>query len=219
MPRPSTEHVGTPWYARLVTGPRRSTLSKALKQWQSTGLSHLNELEKIHTKATGRKPGRRWETTQLNRSLFVALVAQFQTYCRNLHDEAVEVHKTHAHPPQADLVGSLMTQGRKLDKETPRRSALGSDFAKLGFDVVGGVKSVGRAETEMLQSLDLLVDFRNAIGHGNETEIAALIAGGRIKDTKRSYLSYRRRLEELAVIMDDVVAAKLASVLRIAAPW
>jgi hypothetical protein len=28
----------------------------------------------------------------LNCSLFVALMAQFQTYCRDLHDGAIEVH-------------------------------------------------------------------------------------------------------------------------------
>jgi hypothetical protein len=28
----------------------------------------------------------------LNCSLFVALIAQFQTYCRDLHDGAIEVH-------------------------------------------------------------------------------------------------------------------------------
>lgn len=114
--------------------------SKALMEWQSTGLPRLDELEKIHTKATGPKPGRRWETTQLNRSLFVALVAQFQTYCRGLHDEAVDIHLAEANGHQAELLRTLMTGGRQLDTRTPRTDHLGADFSKLGFKIVEVVR-------------------------------------------------------------------------------
>lgn len=53
--------------------------SIALSQWRSSGLARLAELEAVHANLTGTAPGRRWGTTQLNRSLFLALVAQFQS--------------------------------------------------------------------------------------------------------------------------------------------
>jgi hypothetical protein len=61
-------------------------VSIAKGEWDTTAKARLDELEKIHRDARGGGPGRRWGTEQLNRSLFLVLVAQFQTYCRGLHD-------------------------------------------------------------------------------------------------------------------------------------
>ena len=46
---------------------------------------------RIHAVVRGQGPGRRWYTSALNQGMFVALVAQFQTFSRELHDEAVQV--------------------------------------------------------------------------------------------------------------------------------
>lgn len=56
--------------------------SNALTQWRSSGLDRLAELEAVHANLTGSGPSRRWGTTQLNRSLLLALVAQFQSFSR-----------------------------------------------------------------------------------------------------------------------------------------
>jgi hypothetical protein len=194
-------------------------VSAALMEWQSTGLLRLDELEGIHEAATGPRPGRRWGTQQLNRSLFVALVAQFQTYCRNLHDAAIDIHAAGANEAQGALLRTLMTQGRKLDTQTPRASVLGSGFGRLGFNLVEAVKAEGADAEVALARLEVLVDFRNAIGHGNETEIADLVGKGEIKATKRTYRRYRRTLERLARRMDRVVATKLGDLLSIPPPW
>lgn len=69
--------------------------SLAFAQWRTLGLGRLDELERIHADMRDAAPGRRWGAEQLNRSLFVALIAQFQTYCRDLHDQAIEVHAAH----------------------------------------------------------------------------------------------------------------------------
>ncbi len=70
-----------------------------------------------------------------------------------------------------------------------------------------------------LETLDREVAYRNVIGHGDETKIAALEAGGEIKATKRSYELHRRALDALAGTVDDVVAAQLAGSLGIAKWW
>ena len=57
--------------------------SNSLTDWRTTGLGRLTELEKVHASVTPSGPGRKWGTNQLNRSLTVALVAQFQKFAGN----------------------------------------------------------------------------------------------------------------------------------------
>lgn len=194
-------------------------VSAACAEWDTTASARLDELERVHADARGAGRGRRWGTSQLNRSLFVVLVAQFQTYSRNLHDEAIDVHVNAANPRQADVMRRLLTQGRKLDVQNPQPAALGSDFGRLGFDLVPALKAEGAAIEEALTKLELLVRFRNAIAHGNESELAGIVASGDIKPTLGSYRQYRRTLNRLVGTMDRVVATELATVLQIPSPW
>lgn len=193
--------------------------SSALADWKTDGLQRLSELENVHADLTGTGRGRRWGTTQLNRSLLVALSAQFQSYCRSLHDEAVEVHIDAATVAQRPMLQILLTQGRKLDSGNPRRSTLGSDFIRLGFDFVTDLKAKGPATLNRLDKLETMLDYRNAIGHGDESKIVAIEAGGQIAATKASYQRYRQAMNGLASTMDRVVAERLSQVLGIAQPW
>ncbi len=193
--------------------------SAAFEHWSTVGMARLDELERVHADATGAGRGRRWGTEQLNRSLFVVLVAQFQRYCRDLHNESIAVHVAHANPRQAGMLRTLLERGRRLDVQTPRVSTLGSDFGRLGLLLVDSLKADGPAAERALHRLDVLVDFRNAVGHGNETEVSTLVAAGQIRATKQSYRGYRRTLQELASSMDRVVADDLASVLEVSPPW
>ncbi len=85
--------------------------------------------------------------------------------------------------------------------------------------MIEAIKAEGSGPSEDLRYLDLLVDLRNAIGHGNETEIASLSAGGEIKATKAAYRRCRRTIQRLTATMDRVVAAKMGAALGIPAPW
>ncbi|MGC1513022.1 MAG: hypothetical protein WA797_08930 [Acidimicrobiales bacterium] len=93
--------------------------STALSQWRTSGLARLAELEGVHATLVGPGPGRRWGTTQLNRSLFVALVAQFQSFCRDLHDEATKVHVDAAIAGQKQTLRLLIRQGREARHAQP----------------------------------------------------------------------------------------------------
>lgn len=194
-------------------------VSAARAEWDITASARLDELERVHADARGAGRGRRWGTDQLNRSLFVVLVAQFQTYSRNLHDEAIDVHVNAANPRQADVMRRLLTQGRKLDVQNPESAALGSDFGRLGFDLVPALKTGGGVIEDALTKLDLLVRFRNAVAHGNESELVGIVASGDINATLASYRQYRRTLNRLVATMDRVVAAELGTVLQIPPPW
>ena len=162
---------------------------------------------------------RKWGTTQLNRSLVLALVAQFQGFCRDLHDEAARVHVDAAIEGQKQTLHLLIRQGRRLDTHNPRRSVLGHDFARRGFSLLEDLKATGPTTVAQLELLDALVDYRNAVGHGDEARIATLEAEGRIRATKKSYMEHRRSLDGLAGTIDSTVAAGLARVLGTSEPW
>lgn len=193
--------------------------SSALTAWRTDGLERLRELESVHVLATGHGPGRRWGTQQLNRSLFVALMAQFQAYCRDLHDQAVAVNVAAAAPGHQVLLQTLLTQGRKLDVGNPRKGALGSDFGKFGFAFIADLQAEGADTSRRLDMLEDLVDFRNAVGHGDEAKIDELEATTAIRSTKLSYTRHRQALNALAGTMDRVVAQKLVALLGGNRPW
>ena len=204
----------------LARGAKRGAMeSAALTRWRTGGLARLAELEGVHANLVGSGAGRKWGTSQLNRSLFLALVAQFQSYCRDLHDEAARVHVEAAIPGQKQTLHLLIRQGRRLDTHNPRRSVLGHDFGRLGFSLLEDLKATGPDTIKRLERLDTLVDYRNAIGHGDEPRIATLEASGIVKATKKSYTEHRRSLEALAGTIDATVAAGLARVLGTVAPW
>ena len=151
--------------------------------------------------------------------MFLALVSQFQTYCRDLHDEAIDVHVGVAVAQQAAVLRKLLAQGRKLDTGNPRTDALENDFSRLGFKLLPALRA-GRAHTdERLKMLDILIDFRNLVSHGQETKIAAHCAANSIAETLTSYRRYRSAISVLVGTMDEVVANQLASGLQIARPW
>lgn len=193
--------------------------SVAKREWDTTSAARLDELERIHRDARGSGTGRRWGTVQLNRSLFVVLVAQFQTFCRDLHDEAVDLHVAAANPLQAFLLRNLLTQGRQLDTENPRPGALGSDFGRLAIELIPRLRGHGQAVVDAIDRLEVLVDFRNAVVHGNESEIAAQARTGKITATLTSYRTHRKPLDALVATIDGGVSTELARKLDIPAPW
>jgi len=131
----------------------------------------------------------------------------------------VDVQVSVANPAQATMLRTLLTSKRQLDHKNPRIAAFGSDFGRLGLTLVPNLKSLGLDVVDALDKLETLVDFRNGLAHGNETEVAASIATGRIKATLGSYREHRTTLTLLTANIDTVVAAGLATGLGISAPW
>lgn len=193
--------------------------SLAKGEWDTTARSRLEELENVHVAAHGTNRGRRWGTEQLNRSMFLTLAAQFQTYCRDLHDEAVEVHVVNANPHQGAVLRKLLTQGRKLDVGNPRTDALENDFSRLGFKLLPALRAQGSRTAARLDRLDVLIDFRNLVSHGQEASIRAFLASHDIAATLGAFRRYRRSLNALVGTMDRAVSAELSAGLQITAPW
>ena len=195
-------------------------MSGAKEVWDTECVARLDQLERIHADARGTRRGRRWETEQLNRSLFVALVGQFQVYCRDLHDEAISVYLAQANPRQISAIEILLLVWRRdLDRRNPRRDALKNDFGRMGLQIIPALRSLYARANDDIDRLELLVRFRNAIVHGNESEVDSLVQGHAIRPTLDSYRTFRRTINRLVGKLDMVVAAEFAGELGIRRPW
>ena len=70
--------------------------SSALLAWQSGHrAAELNRLIETHQSITGGGPGRKWETEHMNFALITRVVAEFQGYCRDLHNLGVNAIVDH----------------------------------------------------------------------------------------------------------------------------
>jgi hypothetical protein len=79
-------------------------------------------------------------------------------------------------------------------------------FTRVGFNVVRLLKAEGAATETALRLLDVAVDFRNAIVHGNETQVAEVAVTGQIEATLTSYRRYRGVITGLASTRNHVAA-------------
>jgi hypothetical protein len=146
--------------------------SAALQRWNTTRLGALDEIEQAHGAVGGGGRGRRYATLQVNHAYAVLLSSQFQGYCRDLQSEAVDLLVSNTLPPAvAAVLRVVMTQGRRLDAGNPNPGNIGSDFARLGLDLWGGVAQVDARKNERLSALDDLNLWRNAIAHQDWSKV------------------------------------------------
>lgn len=193
--------------------------SNAFEEWSTTACRRLDELERVHASVFGAGPGRRWQSQELIKSMFVALLAQFQAYCRSLHEEAVDVFVGAGHAPQSLVLRELLTRARDLDRGNPRKSALGSDFDRFGIRLIPALRTKRARSEADLDTLDALVDLRNAIVHGDDPGVEAAVARHRIGLTLTSFRRRRSALQRIAQDMDSVVAVEMADTLGVAFVW
>jgi len=140
--------------------------SQAYQQWTGERAGKLNEIQASHAAFGGTGRGRRFTTLQINQSYAVMLCAQFQGFCRDLHDECVD-HFVLSLSPEAlrTTIGKLLQQGRKLDHGNPNPGHLGSDFGRFGIDFWPEVEARYNRATTWKAHLETLTRWRNAIAH------------------------------------------------------
>lgn len=158
-------------------------------------------------------------TDQFNGQLFVALVGQFQSFARSLHDEALDLLRQG--PPLARQLAVLAARERRLDRANPSPGALAEDFGRLGMTFTSAVKG-RRHGGSRLTRLERAVALRNGVEHADASKVAAAAArplNDRAIATLTSYRRHRRALDGLAQDMDAVVAQHLGLLTGQAPPW
>ncbi|MFE1594996.1 hypothetical protein [Nocardia sp. NPDC058705] len=188
--------------------------SAALARWSNRRCAALDSLEAVHGAVTGRRRGRQYATEHLNLALFVSLAAEFQGYCRDLHDDAANVFALSLGPatdPRITALRATLVRGRKLDQGNAQPSALGADFQLLGLSLWSAVHAAypsrGKGWNATLTSLN---SARNAIAHRNDAQLAAVKAAQPLD--LATFKRWRRSLDGAATGFDKVTGAYLTEV-------
>jgi hypothetical protein len=196
--------------------------SQALATWTGPRTDRVRELQEAHRLVGGGSRGRRWRTGQLNRALVLCLAGEFQGYCRDLHDQAVDhfVQATSGNNPAlAAVQRALVTSNRDLDRGNANPGNLGKDFGHFGLGLWDAVRTVeptkGPAWNTSLASLN---EARNAIAHAQDGRLAALATAG-FPIWLQTIKQWHTALDGLAATMDDVVADYLDGLLGTGRPW
>lgn len=187
--------------------------SIAFRCWQDVRARSLDEIEHAHRKVGGSARGRRRRTQQLNHAYVVLLSAQFQGFCRDLHDECID-HLVQSIMPVGFRGASqlMLVQNRRLDSGNPNPGNLGSDFNRFGLRFWDAVDRLDVRNPDRRGELQELNVLRNAIAHNDLT----ILSVRRLR--LRKAREWRRVCNSLAPHFDEVMRAHLGSV-RGVSPW
>lgn len=186
--------------------------SDALTRSKDERCAVLDSLEAIHERVTGKKRGRQTATEHLNLALFVRLAAEFQGFCRDLHDDAAIViadSLAEEYGARIPVLLSSLVRGRKLDVGNAGPGNIGNDFANLGMSLWPDVNTRYRAWGPKWNTvLERLNDVRNAIAHSDSAKLEEV---KRLQPlTLATFRDWRRSLNTAASGFDKVVAAYLS---------
>jgi hypothetical protein len=195
--------------------------SKAFSVWQTLRQEQLDELYDAHAKVGGKGRGRRYATQELNHALVSAVSAQFQGYCRDLHDEAGVLLSNEVGPNLRGTFLLLLQQGRKLDQGNANEGNIGSDFWKLGFAVWQAPRFQSKRARQHRGQLKKLNLWRNAIAHQDfkfdANDLVTL--GGQIQPRLVDVRNCHRACLFLAEAIDHAVSDFLTLPPSGKAPW
>lgn len=163
--------------------------SEPLNRWLGPRAEAIGTLASGHAKVgevSGR--GRPLDTSKpIAHAYVIVMLSQFQGFVRDLHDLAVEhlVTASGASPAFVPILSEGLTIGRGIDRGNATNSTVKSDFGRLGlspFDMSAYNARWANPGTDS-RTFDLLLQLRNALGHGNEANLNLLLAAGTVKDT------------------------------------
>jgi hypothetical protein len=194
--------------------------SRALSRWAREARAELDALEAAHARvSTTRRVGPAL-ARQIAHAYLVAVAAQFQRFCRDLHSEAAQ-RLADAVEPRAfrGAVLRLLTEGRRLDLGNAHPGTLGADFDRLGLGFLAEVEATA-ANRRLLRDLERLNVWRNAIVHQDFTlkpgreKLVRGTAPERLRHVRR----WRASCDALAAVFDALVRAHVSRVVG-GEPW
>lgn len=196
--------------------------SKAADIWNTVRRADLDQLLHAHQRVGGNRRGRRYATQQLNHAYLVAISAQFQGFCRDLHSEAVSVLAA-VDPRLSTIISASFTKYRKLDHGNPNEGNIAEDFTRIGMESFwdrvsrrGGTVHT-KARRRRLEQMNA---WRNAIAHHsfeqNVTKLDKL--DGRLEPRLIEGVRCRNACDQLVRQLDEAVGAFLGEVVGVS-PW
>jgi hypothetical protein len=189
--------------------------SRALHFWLRDRSRALDEIEQAHRSVGGAGPCRRYATQQINHAYAVLLSAQFQGFCRDLHDDCA------AHLVQSGTMASLrvafegaLVWGRKLNTGNPNPGNIGSDFNRFDLRFWIEVRTADARSDSRFDRLEELNRWRTAIAH---QDFDPRVLGNEPLRLER-VREWQSACEGLAISFDRVMRAHLHR-LTGTSPW
>lgn len=185
--------------------------SPALQTWRSDRAARLDELIAAHRTVRSAGRGRQYATQQLTNALFVALAAEFQGYCRDLHDVAIFASTDGLAPPgDPRLINarSAYVRSRRLSTGNANWSNLTNDFNKsFKMNLATALEATYTSQEvdDWKSVIEKLNDTRNAIAHSDGTKLANLAD----PLTLGTFRAWRPTLKAAVSGLDKVVEAYL----------
>jgi hypothetical protein len=174
-----------------------------------------------HVAVGGSGAGRRWATEELNHALVLRLASEFQGFCRDLHNDAVEVILAGSAPrnlPLQQALRAACTTSRRLDRGNADPDGLRKDFGLFGMKLWPDLTvSYPSKSAEWQRKLELLNAVRNGLAHDDGNRLVKVRAVG-WPPTLASVRRWRAALDGLATGMDHVTREHLRRLLNVT-PW
>lgn len=194
-------------------------MSKSLTRWEAGGQEAFTEIENAHSAIEGTGRGRRFATQQVNYAFATSLAAQFQTYCRALHSEVTQVLVAGiGDPALARVLEGRLVEGRQLDRGNPNVPNLGGDFGRFGFQFWDAVRAHRKLNPGRKKKLEALIDWRNAIAHGDIERKRAARALEPTEVHLATCRDWKSALNQLVPSIDEVLADQCENLGR-PRPW
>jgi hypothetical protein len=191
--------------------------SSSLRHWFSERAAALADLENAHRSVRGSGPGARAAGQQINQAYTMQLSAQFQGFCRDLHQECADgLVRTVADPDLRDTMWYNFVFGRRLDRGNPNPGNIGTDFNRLGLEFWPRIDAHRPENPARQAALEELNAWRNAIVHQDFS--AAMLRAGRPSLTLAQVRLWRKACDGLARSFDEVLQDHLR-VLTGSVPW
>jgi hypothetical protein len=189
--------------------------SAAYRRWATTRTGLLNEIEQAHAAVGGTGPGRRYATQQINHAYVLLLAAEFQGFCRELHDECVDVVVGTVAPELQKMLRVSLRFARQLDRGNATPAALGADFGRFDTGFWPALMALDVRVAGWQRRLDELNRWRNAIAH-NDFDPSRL--AGTIPLRLAQVRRYRRTCHRLTRAFDTLLRDKLVTLIG-RPPW
>lgn len=197
--------------AEMAAATVRRVPSQALSRWRRERRGVLDSLEAIHAQVTGGRRGRQAATEHLNLALFVRLAAEFQGFCRDLHDDAA-IRITDGLPTEfagrVPVFLGVLVNNRKLDRGNAAPGSLGADFGNLGMSlwptIYAKYPTQGPRWNRVLERLN---QVRNAVAHSDTVKLAQAKQAQPL--TLTTFRRWRGSVNAAAGGLDAVVGAYL----------
>jgi len=175
----------------------------------------LDEIESAHATVGGTERGRRFATQQIDYAYATILSSHFQGFCRDLHSECTDLVVALVPAQIRVFVREEFVWNRSLTRGNPHPGAIGSDFNRLGISFWTEVCALDARNARRRESLQELIDWRNAIAHQDFDRVApagdATLHLGRVR-------AWRRSVNALARYFDQVMYNYLQGLIGYA-PW